>query len=159
MTQSRFSCWLKGQSKGALGGLAMGQQLAVGDRSSGSWITGPFSALVHGLKSLITSENYRLLQPLDASEWEHLKDYGCFWLKNIGRTLEEHWKDYMLTNWALANLSQKHISAIRPERDDPLDLPFTICKIWLQGLAKHWPWLIPNINNYEWDRSRAYHKH
>ena len=87
MTQSRFSCWLKGQSKGALGGLAMGQQLAVGDRSSGSWITGPFSALVHGLKSLITSENYWLLQPLDASEWEHLKDYGCFWLKNIGRTI------------------------------------------------------------------------
>ena len=76
MTQSRFSCWLKGQSKGALGGLAMGQQLAaVGEVDiSGSWITGPFSALVHGLKVL-----------------------GCFWVRTLEGLwmllTEEHWKN------------------------------------------------------------------
>ena len=126
MTQSRFSCWLRGQSKGALGGLAMGQQLAVWE--SGSWITGPFSALVHGLKSLITSDNSRLLQLLDASEWEHWKDYGCFY------DTSEHWKDYLVPNWSLANLSQKHISAIKPE------MAVFICKIWLQGLARDLDW-------------------
>ena len=145
MTQSRFSCWLRGQSKGALGGLAMGQQLAVWE--SGSWITGPFSALVHGLKSLITSDNSRLLQLLDASEWEHWKDYGCFY------DASEHWKDYLVPNWSLANLSQKHISAIKPE------MAVLICH-HVQDLAARTckgPWLAQNIYTYESEKSRTYY--